>query len=89
METEGGVYEKGMDHRYDLLVLLVTGCGTKEEGFTEKPTTIQGAKIETIKLSPSRKSMRPWARFARRPPVCSLPRRWALFWRSMFVKEIG
>ena len=35
-----------------LLVLFVTGCGTKEEGFTEKPTTIQGAKIETIKLSP-------------------------------------
>ncbi len=35
-----------------LLVLFVVGCGTKEEGVTEKRTPIQGAKIETIKLSP-------------------------------------
>ena len=35
-----------------LLVFFVTGCGRREEGTTEKPTTIQGAKIETIKLSP-------------------------------------
>lgn len=35
-----------------LLVLFVVGCGTKEEGVTEKRTTIQGVKIETIKLSP-------------------------------------
>ena len=35
-----------------LLVLFVTGCGRREEGVTGKPITIQGAKIETIKLSP-------------------------------------
>ena len=35
-----------------LLVFFVTGCGRREEGTTEKPTMIQGAKIETIKLSP-------------------------------------
>jgi multidrug efflux pump subunit AcrA (membrane-fusion protein) len=35
-----------------LLVFFVTGCGRSEEGTAEKPTTIQGAKIETIKLSP-------------------------------------
>ena len=35
-----------------LLVFFVAGCGKREEGATEKPTTIQGAKIETIKLSP-------------------------------------
>ena len=34
-----------------LLVFFVAGCGKREEGATEKPTTIQGAKIETIKLS--------------------------------------
>ncbi len=33
------------------LVSFVTGCGKREEGTTEKPTTIQGARIETIKLS--------------------------------------
>jgi multidrug efflux pump subunit AcrA (membrane-fusion protein) len=35
-----------------LLVFLVIGCGRREEGTTEKPITIHGAKIETIKLSP-------------------------------------
>jgi multidrug efflux system membrane fusion protein len=35
-----------------LLVFFVTGCGRREEGIAEKPTTIHGAKIETIKLSP-------------------------------------
>ena len=35
-----------------LLVFFVTGCGRREEGITEKPGTIHGAKIETIKLSP-------------------------------------
>ena len=33
-----------------LLVFFVTGCGKREEGTTEKPTTIQGTKVETIKL---------------------------------------
>jgi multidrug efflux pump subunit AcrA (membrane-fusion protein) len=35
-----------------LLVFFVTGCGKREEGTAEKPTTIQGTKIETIRLSP-------------------------------------
>jgi multidrug efflux pump subunit AcrA (membrane-fusion protein) len=35
-----------------LLVFFVTGCGKREEGTAEKPTTIQGTKVETIKLSP-------------------------------------
>ena len=35
-----------------LVTFLATGCGKREEGTTEKPTTIHGAKIETIKLSP-------------------------------------
>jgi multidrug efflux system membrane fusion protein len=35
-----------------LLVFFVIGCGRREEGIAEKPTTIHGAKIETIKLSP-------------------------------------
>lgn len=34
------------------LVFFVMGCKGKEEGTAEKPTTIHGAKIETIKLSP-------------------------------------
>ena len=32
-----------------LLVFFVIGCGRKEEGIAEKPATIHGAKIETIK----------------------------------------
>jgi multidrug efflux pump subunit AcrA (membrane-fusion protein) len=35
-----------------LFVFFVTGCGRREEGVAEKPTTIHGAKIETVKLSP-------------------------------------
>jgi multidrug efflux system membrane fusion protein len=35
-----------------LLVFFVIGCGRREEGIAEKPATIHGAKIETIKLSP-------------------------------------
>ena len=35
-----------------LLVFFVTGCGKREQGVAEKPATIHGAKIETIKLSP-------------------------------------
>ena len=35
-----------------LLVFFVIGCGRREEGIAEKPDTIHGAKIETIKLSP-------------------------------------
>jgi membrane fusion protein, multidrug efflux system len=35
-----------------LLVFFVIGCGRREEGIAEKPTTIHGARIETIKLSP-------------------------------------
>jgi multidrug efflux pump subunit AcrA (membrane-fusion protein) len=35
-----------------LLIFFVAGCGRREEGTAEKPTTIHGAKIETIKLSP-------------------------------------
>jgi len=35
-----------------LLVFFVTGCGKRDEGTTEKPTTIHGVRIETIKLSP-------------------------------------
>src|SRR4030042_3158524 len=35
-----------------LLVFLVIGCGRREEGTAEKPTTIHGVMIETIKLSP-------------------------------------
>ncbi len=34
-----------------LLIFFVTGCGKREEGGAEKPATIHGAKIETIKLS--------------------------------------
>jgi multidrug efflux system membrane fusion protein len=35
-----------------LLVFFVIGCGRREEGIAEKPATIHGAKIETIRLSP-------------------------------------
>ena len=35
-----------------LLVFFVMGCGRREEGATEKPGTIHGVMIETIKLSP-------------------------------------
>ena len=35
-----------------LLVFFVMGCGRGEEGATEKPGTIHGVMIETIKLSP-------------------------------------
>jgi len=35
-----------------LLVFFVIGCGRREEGTAEKPTTIHRAKIEMIKLSP-------------------------------------
>ncbi len=35
-----------------LLVFLVVGCGRREGGIAEKPTTIRGIKIETIKFSP-------------------------------------
>jgi len=35
-----------------LLVFFATGCGRKEGGVSEKPSTIQGAKIETVRLSP-------------------------------------
>ena len=35
-----------------LLALFAAGCGKKEEGVAEKPATIHGVKIETIKLSP-------------------------------------
>jgi len=34
------------------LAIMITSCGKKEEAITEKPTTVQGMKIETIKLSP-------------------------------------
>ncbi len=34
-----------------LLAFFVMGCGRREEGATEKPTTIPGVMIETIKLS--------------------------------------
>jgi len=34
------------------LAIILTSCGKKEEAVMEKPTTIQGVKIETIKLSP-------------------------------------
>jgi len=34
------------------LALMITSCGKKEETAIEKPTTVQGVKIETIKLSP-------------------------------------
>src|SRR5512139_1404907 len=32
--------------------ILTTSCGKKEEAAIEKPTTVQGVKIETIKSSP-------------------------------------
>jgi len=35
-----------------LLIFFVAGCGRREEGITEKPAAIHGAKIETVKLSP-------------------------------------
>jgi len=35
-----------------LLIFFVTGCGKREQGVAEKPATIHGARIETIKLSP-------------------------------------
>jgi RND family efflux transporter MFP subunit len=35
-----------------LLAFLMTSCGKKEEAVIEKPATVQGVKIETIKLSP-------------------------------------
>ncbi len=35
-----------------LIIFFVAGCGKKEEGIVEKPTTIHGVKIEAIKLSP-------------------------------------
>jgi len=34
------------------LAMLTTSCGKKEEAVIEKPTLLQGVKIETIKLSP-------------------------------------
>jgi len=34
------------------LVFLMTSCAKKEEAVVEKPTVLQGIKIETIKLSP-------------------------------------
>ena len=34
------------------LAIMITSCGKKEEAVIEKPTTVQGVKIETIKLSP-------------------------------------
>lgn len=34
------------------LVLMTTSCGKKEEAVIEKPTLLQGVRIETIKLSP-------------------------------------
>ena len=34
------------------LAILTTSCGKKEEAVIEKPTLVQGVKIETIKLSP-------------------------------------
>ena len=34
------------------LAIMITSCGKKEEAIIEKPTTVQGMKIETIKLSP-------------------------------------
>ena len=33
------------------LAIMITSCGKKEETAIEKPTTVQGVKIETIKLS--------------------------------------
>jgi len=35
-----------------LLVFFVMGCGRREEGIAEKPNTIHGVRIETIKLLP-------------------------------------
>ena len=35
-----------------LLIFFVMGCGKREEGIAEKPTSIHGVKIKTIKLSP-------------------------------------
>ena len=35
-----------------LLIFFATGCGKREDGIVEKPTTIHGMKIKTIKLSP-------------------------------------
>ena len=34
------------------LAVMTTSCGKKEEAAIEKPTTVQGVKIETIKSSP-------------------------------------
>ncbi len=34
------------------LAVMITSCGKKEEAVIEKPTLLQGVKIETIKLSP-------------------------------------
>ena len=34
------------------LAIMIPSCGKKEETAIEKPTTVQGVKVETIKLSP-------------------------------------
>ena len=34
------------------LTLLIISCGKKEEAVVEKPATLQGVKIETVRLSP-------------------------------------
>ncbi len=34
------------------LAVMAASCGKKEEAVIEKPTTLQGVKIETVKLSP-------------------------------------
>jgi membrane fusion protein, multidrug efflux system len=34
------------------LAIIITSCRKKEEAIIEKPTTVQGVKIETVKLSP-------------------------------------
>jgi len=34
------------------LAMMITSCGKKEEAVIEKPATIEGVKIETIRISP-------------------------------------
>ena len=50
--TEESMRRKWIVISMIFLAVMIISCGKKEEAVVEKPTTLQGVKMETIKLSP-------------------------------------